>query len=167
LNFVAIVVTLVGVVLFIAIPHAHLFFLWGEMAVFMVMTLVGGSLSWLMSLLGVVMMLQVALQVRQHLRNRRRSRDDDAHVEKEAASLKSLGGFVKLLIFFMQTTLSVNETFWEAFEWVFDHVMIVNLNLSQLQCEKGFAWMFEVSLLLVVCYCLLTLSRRALLHTSC
>jgi hypothetical protein len=147
---------------FVVVKSTGTMFLWGEIIVFVIMLLVVGSHSWLLTILCVIMILQLSLQ----LQNQMRKKKHAAIIEKPP--ILSLGSFLKLFIFFVQTNLSVNARLWDAFDFMFESLAFLNLDISGIACNDTLSSVFETewsrflvtmavppTLLVCICFCLL------------
>lgn len=126
----------VGIFVFIVMPNVGVTFLWGELAVFVILTVFGSTVSLLAGLLGLLMILHVILEIRKKLILQRMENQEG---QSDSRTLISLSGFVKLLIFFVQTNFSVNSHFWEAFGSVSEVFRIFQLQVGNLYCNPTFA----------------------------
>lgn len=135
----------IALIVFVFVPQTATVFLWGEVVVFGIMLVVAGSESWLLGVMCLIAIVQVVLQLQARMR---RSKKESGG---SLPPVLSLGSFVKLLVFFLQTNLSVNERFWDAFSFVAQSLSFVNLDLSGAQCDARLAGLYgeEWSKLLV------------------
>lgn len=135
----------IALIVFVFVPQTATVFLWGEVVVFGIMLVVAGSESWLLGVMCLIAIVQVVLQLQARMRMSRKESGGSL------PPVLSLGSFVKLLVFFLQTNLSVNERFWDAFSFVAQSLSFVNLDLSGAQCDARLAGLYgeEWSKLLV------------------
>jgi Leucine-rich repeat (LRR) protein len=133
-----------AVILFAVIPKMHLVYLCGEVLIFIILLLVSGASSWLVSVLALVVLLQIALQIQQQLREQRATA---AKIHSGSNVIVSVSGCLKIMIFFLQTTLSVNGKLFSAFDDLLASLSFLSsLNVSAMQCSSTFQWIFDSEL---------------------
>ncbi len=125
-----------AILVFVVLPNVHVLVLWGEVVVFLLMLIIGGSTSWIFTLFGCMMLIQVALQIRD------RFYESNGRTE-ERNLLISPSGFVKLFVFFIQTTFSVNGRFWESFAFIPEYLAFFTLNINGISCDPTIQSLFS------------------------
>ncbi len=105
----------------------------GEIAVFVVILIVAGGSSWILSFLIAIVLLQLVLQLCVHLRQQKHA-EEEPEGENSRGELISLGGFVKLSIFYVQTNQSINSAVWHAFGYLVSWLDIISLDISGSRC---------------------------------
>jgi hypothetical protein len=134
-----------------------LIYVWAEIAVFVTMLVLNGASSYMLSIVLVLVALQIVLQIQQAIVS-----------HKERDRLISLSGFVKLFVFFVQSSQSINGELFIAWDEILNAISFIQLRVSGVRCYESelfdspvasFLVFMSIPALLVGAICLLLTLR--------
>jgi|JI10StandDraft_1071094.scaffolds.fasta_scaffold214003_3 hypothetical protein len=149
--WIAIILVVCSIVLFVFVPKKHSILIWAELIVFLVYVsclvffdylnqhrfiVATGSDSWIASFMLLVAVVQALSQIKH-----------EPHQDNDERSIVSASGFAKLFVFFVQTSTTVNDVIWTSLgEWR-ERLDVFHLSAIGLQCDLRFRAFFSVGLL--------------------